>query len=98
MTTRTGRPAMRSPGRPPIRRDVERAFWLEIAQGLTSEDAAIARGVPGPVGFRWSHQPNWIKRTTDTTRHWLPSACQFRALIEPGTGHSSTGSPTRPTA
>ncbi|MFD5434762.1 IS30 family transposase [Kitasatospora sp. NPDC127067] len=44
---------MRSPGRPPVRRDVERAFWLKIAQGLTSEDAALACGVSGPVGSRW---------------------------------------------
>jgi len=42
MTTRTGRPAMRSPGRPPVRRDVERAFWLGIASGLTSEDVEFA--------------------------------------------------------
>jgi IS30 family transposase len=53
MTTRTGRPAMRSPGRPPIRRDLERAFWRKIAEGLTSEDAARACGVSGPVGSRW---------------------------------------------
>ncbi|KAK1177980.1 IS30 family transposase [Streptomyces sp. NBS 14/10] len=44
---------MRSPGRPPIRRDVERAFWIKITEGLTSEDAAIACGVSGPVGTRW---------------------------------------------
>jgi IS30 family transposase len=44
---------MRSPGRPPIRRDVERAFWRKIADGLTSEDAAVACGVSGPVGSRW---------------------------------------------
>jgi len=53
MVTQTGRPAMRSPGRPPIRRDVERAFWSKIAEGLTSEDAAVACGVSGPVGSRW---------------------------------------------
>ena len=53
MTTLTWRPAMRSPGCPPIRRDVERAFWVKIAEGLTSEDAAVARGVSGPVGSRW---------------------------------------------
>jgi IS30 family transposase len=44
---------MRSPGRPPSRRDLERAFWREIARGLTSEDAAVAVGVSGPVGSRW---------------------------------------------
>jgi len=46
-TAVTGRPAMRSPGRPPVRREVERAFWKKIAEGLTSEDAAIACGVSG---------------------------------------------------
>jgi IS30 family transposase len=44
---------MRSPGRPPIRRDVERAFWVGIAKGLTSVDAAAACGVSGVVGSRW---------------------------------------------
>ena len=53
LVTQTGRPAMRSPGRPPIRRDVERAFWVKIAEGLTSEDAAIGCGVSGSVGSRW---------------------------------------------
>src|SRR5215210_5834512 len=53
MTTLTGRPAMRSPGRPPIRRDVERAFWVKVAEGLSSEEAAVACGVSGPAGSRW---------------------------------------------
>jgi len=53
MVTQTGRPAMRSPGRPPIRRDLERAFWRRIAVGMTCEDAAAAVGVSGPVGSRW---------------------------------------------
>jgi IS30 family transposase len=44
---------MRSPGRPPPRRDVERAFWAKIAEGLTSEAAAVEVGVSGPVGSRW---------------------------------------------
>ncbi|HCS59694.1 MAG TPA: hypothetical protein DIW80_23375 [Gordonia polyisoprenivorans] len=41
MVTVTGRPAMRSPGRPPYRRDVERRFWVEIAEGLTSESPRV---------------------------------------------------------
>jgi hypothetical protein len=46
MKTLTGRLAMRSPGRPPIRRDVERAaFLVKIAEGLASEDAAVACGM-----------------------------------------------------
>ena len=53
MTELTGRSAMKSPGRPSLRRDVERLFWHEIAKGLTSEDAAIAVGASGAAGSRW---------------------------------------------
>jgi len=53
ITTLTGRPTMRSPGRPPVRRDVERGFWVQIAEGLSSEEAAIACGTSAPVGVRW---------------------------------------------
>src|SRR3990172_7587957 len=53
MVTVTGRPAMRSPGAPPVRREIERAFWIKIAEGLSSEEAAKACGVSGPVGSRW---------------------------------------------
>ncbi|WP_198677006.1 IS30 family transposase [Streptomyces atratus] len=52
-TRLTGRPAMRSPGRPPIRREVERAFWMKIAEGMTSEAAAVTCGVSPVVGSRW---------------------------------------------
>ena len=47
------RPALRSPGRPPPRREVEQEFWRRVSGGLTSEDAAAAVGVSGPVGTRW---------------------------------------------
>ena len=53
MTELTGRSAMKSPGRPSLRRDVERLFWHEIAKGLTSEGAAIAVGASGAAGSRW---------------------------------------------
>ena len=53
VATQTGRPPMRSPGRPPVRRETERLFWAKIAEGLGSEDAAFACGVSAPVGSRW---------------------------------------------
>jgi len=53
VTMATGRAAMRSPGRPPPRREVERAFWTLIATGVTSDEAAVAVGVSTPVGSRW---------------------------------------------
>ena len=40
-------------GAPSLRREVERAFWREIAKGLTSEDAAVAVGVSQAAGSRW---------------------------------------------
>lgn len=49
----TGRAAMRSPGAPSLRREVERQFWEQIATGITSEKAAEAVGVSQPAGARW---------------------------------------------
>ena len=41
----TGRSPMESPGKPSLRREVERGFWREVAKGVTSEEAAAAVGV-----------------------------------------------------
>jgi hypothetical protein len=35
---------------------MERRFWVKIAEGQSSEAAAIACGVSGPVGVRWFHE------------------------------------------
>jgi IS30 family transposase len=49
-----GRPPLRSPGRPPVNRRAEKQrFWRKIAEGLSSEDAAVACGVSQPLGPRW---------------------------------------------
>ncbi len=53
MTELTGRSAMRSPGKPSHRREVERWFWQEVGKGLSSEDAALAVGVSSAAGSRW---------------------------------------------
>jgi len=53
MTELTGRAPMKSPGKPSLRRDVERLFWHEIARGLSSEDAALAVGASQAAGSRW---------------------------------------------
>ena len=49
----TGRSPMKSPGAPSHRREIERAFWVEVARGLSSENAATAVGVSPVVGARW---------------------------------------------
>src|SRR5512134_362655 len=49
----TGRSAMKSPGKPSHRREVELWFWREIAKGLSTEDAAAAVGVSSAAGVRW---------------------------------------------
>ena len=49
----TGRSAMKSPGKPSHRREVERWFWTEIAKGHSTEDAAQAVGVSSAAGVRW---------------------------------------------
>lgn len=51
---RAGRSKLRSPGRPPVvHRAERRRFWIAIAAGQTSDDAARAAGVSPPVGRRW---------------------------------------------
>jgi IS30 family transposase len=49
----TGRSAMKSPGAPSLRREVERAFWVLVAGGATSESAAAAVGASSAAGSRW---------------------------------------------
>lgn len=45
---------MRSPGRPPVaRREDRQTFWELIAEGVSSEQAALSVGVSQPVGSRW---------------------------------------------
>src|SRR3954469_16362914 len=78
VSTRTGRPPMRSPGRPPPRRDVERAFWAKIAEGLTSEAAAVEVGVSGPVGSRWFRQRGGMA----TAIRGGPSAGRYLSFAE----------------
>jgi IS30 family transposase len=52
----TGRGAMRSPGAPSHRHEIERLFWKQIATGIMSEKAAETVGVSPPVGTRWFRQ------------------------------------------
>jgi len=53
MTALTGRAPMKSPGHPTLRRDMERRFWREIANGLSSDDAGVAAGASQAAGSRW---------------------------------------------
>ena len=53
MTELTGRAPMKSPGKPSLRRDIERLFWHEIAKGLSSEEAALTVGASQAVDSRW---------------------------------------------
>src|SRR6478672_4009952 len=62
---RTGRPAMRSPGRPPAgRREHRQRFWVAVARGETSLDAAAEAGVSGVVGVRWFREGGGMPSVT----------------------------------
>src|SRR4051812_20262884 len=51
---RSGRGALPSPGRPSVaRREDRHQFWVLIAPGRSSEDAAVGAGVSPAVGARW---------------------------------------------
>jgi hypothetical protein len=77
MTELTGRAPMKSPGKPSLRRDVERLFWREIARGLTSEDAAIAVGASQAAGSRWSGSVAACPRSC--SRPSLAGTCRLRS-------------------
>jgi IS30 family transposase len=60
-----GRPAMRSPGRPPVGRlEHRQRFWAAIARGLSSEDAAVVAGVSAAVGVRWFREGGGMPTVT----------------------------------
>ena len=62
---RTGRPAMRSPGRPTAgRREHRQWFWAAIARGVTSEEAAVEAGVSPAVGVRWFREGGGMPTVT----------------------------------
>jgi putative transposase len=62
---------LRSPGRPPVaRQGHRRRFWALVAEGLSSEDAAMEVGVSQPVGFRWFREaggmaPSHLSRSSE---------------------------------
>ena len=56
---------MRSPGRPPVGRlEHRQRFWMAIARGLSSEDAAVEAGVSGAVGVRWFREGGGMPSVT----------------------------------
>ena len=69
MTELTGRPAMRSPGRPSVARRADRAvFWLAIGDGMTTAEAAE---LAGRVGGGW--RPVVPGRWRDANCHARPA-------------------------
>ena len=56
---------LRSPGRPPVAQQAHRRrFWVLIAAGQSSEDAAIGAGVSAPVGVRWFRKAGGMPPST----------------------------------
>jgi hypothetical protein len=65
---------MCSPGRPPVwRREHRQRFWDLIAQGGTSELAAVNVGVSQPVGTRWFREAGGMRdvRTAPLSGRYL---------------------------
>jgi IS30 family transposase len=53
---------LRSPGRPPgWQRGQRQRFWIAIAKGLSSEDAAVSVGVASAVGCRWFREAGGMR-------------------------------------
>ena len=62
---RTGRPVMRSPGRPPAGRREDRVvFWLAVGDGMATVEAAKLAGVSEAVGVRWFREGGGMPTVT----------------------------------
>ena len=62
---RVARDGLKSPGRPKaVSRDDQRRFWVSIAAGLSSEDAAFGAGVSQAVGTRWFREAGGMPPST----------------------------------
>ena len=73
-----GRPAMRSPGRPPVGRlEHRQRFWVAIARGLSSEAAALEAGVSAAVGVRWFREGGGMSSVT-----LGPSSGRYLSFVE----------------
>ena len=69
---RSTRDKLNSPGRPPVwQRETLCRFWRAVAEGLSSEDAAVEAGVSAPVGTRWFRSSGGMPPT-----HLAPSAAR----------------------
>ncbi len=74
----TGRPPMRSPGRPPVaRREHRQAFWEAIARGASSEDAGTEAGVSPAVGSRWFREAGGMP-----TSRFEPHSVRYLSFAE----------------
>jgi IS30 family transposase len=69
---RSGRAKLLSPGHPTARRAERLQFWIGIAAGLQSEEAAIAAHISSPVGVRWFRETGGMPPS-----HLRPSAPQL---------------------
>jgi len=70
----SGRAPLSSPGRPPAAKRSElQRFWLGIARGMPSEDAALAAGLSQPVGTRLFREAGGMPPATFRPSAKLPS-------------------------
>ncbi len=75
---RVVRPAMRSPGRPPVGRlEHRQRFWTAIARGFSSEAAALEAGVSAAVGVRWFREGGGMPSVTLS-----PASGRYLSFVE----------------
>ena len=76
------RDKLHSPGRPPVaRQEDRRRFWALIAEGLSSEDAAMNVGISPPVGFRWFRTAGGVA-PSHLSRSCKPRSGRYLSFVE----------------
>jgi transposase, IS30 family len=64
------------------RQEHRRRFWAFIAEGLSSEDAAMEVGVSQPVGTRWFREAGGVAPSHHVSRSSKPSSGRYLAFAE----------------
>lgn len=80
-------------GTAPIRRDVERASWVKIAEGMTSEAAAVTCGVSPVVGSRWFRERGGMPSIRLGPPSVFRGTRRNRAAQRPGRGSARDRTP-----
>jgi transposase, IS30 family len=70
--------------RPPWPREVQKAFWRQVAAGLSTQSAAVAVGVSRPVAYRWFAASGGVMPARQIRNSPATSSCSHGRRLSAG--------------